>query len=68
MQAGVKRSLTREIHRPLRAASHHTSYQLAVLEKAKRLKRSFIFINEDFSDAVCQRRKELILAMKAARE
>ena len=42
--------------------------KLAVLEKAKRLKGSFVFINEGFSDAVRQRRKELLPAMKAARE
>lgn len=39
--------------------------KLAVLEKAKCLKWSFIFI---ISEAVCQRRKELIPAMKVARE
>ena len=33
--------------------------KLAVLEKAKCLKGSFVFINEDFSDAVRQRRNVL---------
>jgi hypothetical protein len=32
--------------------------KLPVLEKAKRLKGSFVFIDEDLSDAVSQRRKE----------
>ena len=42
--------------------------KLAVLDKAKNLKGSGIFINEDFPEAVRQRRKELLPAMKAARE
>ena len=42
--------------------------KLAVLDKAKNLKGSGIFINEDFSETVRQRRKDLLPAMKAARE
>lgn len=40
----------------------------AVLEKAKNLKGSNIYINEDYSDAVRLKRKELIPAMKEARK
>ena len=39
-----------------------------VLQRAKHLKGTNIYLNEDFPDAVRQRRKELIPAMKAARE
>lgn len=42
--------------------------KLAVLDKAENLKGSGIFINEDFPEAVWQKRKELLPAMKAARE
>ena len=41
--------------------------RLAVLENAKYLRGSNIYINEDFSETVRQRRKELIPAMKEAR-
>ncbi|KAK7922388.1 hypothetical protein WMY93_009290 [Mugilogobius chulae] len=39
-----------------------------VLEKAKYLKGSNIFINEDYSEVIRQKRKELIPAMKEARK
>lgn len=42
--------------------------KLAVLDRAKKLKGTGIFINEDFPEAVRQKRKELLPAMKAARE
>ena len=42
--------------------------KLAVLDKAKILKGSDIFINEDFPEAVRQRRKELLSAIRVARE
>lgn len=42
--------------------------KLLVLDKAKNLKGSGIFINKDFPEAVQQKRKELLPAMKAARE
>jgi hypothetical protein len=38
------------------------------MEKAKCLKGTNVYINEDYSDAVRQKRKELIPAMKAAGE
>lgn len=40
----------------------------SVLSNAKKLKGSRIFINEDYPDAVRQRRRELLPQMKAARE
>lgn len=42
--------------------------KLLVLDKAKNLKGSGIFINKDFPEAVQQKRKELLPAMKAAQE
>ncbi|XP_035665329.1 uncharacterized protein LOC118408618 [Branchiostoma floridae] len=39
-----------------------------ILQRARYLKGSHIFINEDFSEAVRQKREELIPEMKAARE
>ena len=42
--------------------------KLAVLEKAKLLKGTNIFINEDYSEAVRLKRKELIPALKEARQ
>ena len=38
-----------------------------ILSKAKILKGTSIYINEDYSDAVRQKRKELVPEMKAAR-
>ncbi|KAL7372326.1 hypothetical protein ABVT39_014222 [Epinephelus coioides] len=38
------------------------------MENAKKLKGTGIYINEDFSEAVRQKRKELLPAMRAARE
>lgn len=40
--------------------------KLAVLDKAKNLKGSGIFINEDFPETVRQSKKDLLPAMKAA--
>ena len=42
--------------------------KLAVLEKAKFLKGTNIFVNEDYSESVRLKRKELIPAMKEARQ
>ena len=42
--------------------------KMAVLERDKIFRGTNIFLNLDFSEAVHQRRKELIPAMKAARE
>ncbi|KAI8514789.1 hypothetical protein Bbelb_073800 [Branchiostoma belcheri] len=39
-----------------------------IMQRAKNLKGSNIFINEDFSDAVRQKRKELLPEMRAQRE
>ena len=41
--------------------------KVAVLERAKNLRGTYIFLNEDYPEAVRQKRKELIPAMKAAR-
>ena len=41
---------------------------MAVLGKAKDLKGTNIYVNEDYTEAVRQKHKELIPAMKAARE
>lgn len=40
----------------------------AVLERAKYLKDTNIYLNEDFPENVRQKRKELMLALRAARE
>ena len=37
-----------------------------VLERAKNLRGMYIFLNEDYLEAVSQKRKKLIPAMKAA--
>lgn len=42
--------------------------KLAVLDRAKKLKGSGIYINEDFPEAVRQKRKELLPALRAARQ
>ena len=42
--------------------------KLSILAKAKTLKGSNIYINEDFSDTVRQKRRELLPEMKAAQE
>lgn len=42
--------------------------KMAVLGKTKDLKGTNIYVNEDYTEAVRQKRKELIPAMKAARE
>ena len=41
--------------------------KVAVLERTKNLRGTYIFLNEDYPEAVRQKRKELIPAMKAAR-
>ena len=41
--------------------------KVAVPERAKNLRGTYIFLNEDYPEAVRQKRKELIPAMKAAR-
>ena len=40
--------------------------KVAVLGRAKNLRGMYIFLNEDYPEAVCQKRKELIPAMIAA--
>ncbi len=40
----------------------------AVLQRAKCLKDTNIYVNEDFPEAIRQKRKELLSAMRAARE
>ncbi|KAJ7987943.1 hypothetical protein DPEC_G00318480 [Dallia pectoralis] len=42
--------------------------KMAVLRKTKDLKGTNIYVNEDYTEAVRQKHKELIPAMKAARE
>ncbi|KAJ8390585.1 hypothetical protein AAFF_G00101910 [Aldrovandia affinis] len=42
--------------------------KMAVLSKAKDLKGTNIYVNDDYTEAVKQKRRELIPAMKAARE
>ena len=41
--------------------------KVAVLESAKNLRWRYIFLNEDYLEAVRQKRIELVPAMKAAR-
>ena len=41
--------------------------KVAVLERAKNLRGTYIFLNEDYPEAVRQKRKELNPAMKASR-
>ena len=41
--------------------------KMAVLERGHELKGTIIFLNEDYTEALCQRWKELIPAMKAKR-
>ena len=41
--------------------------KVAVLERAKNLRETYIFLNEDYPEAVRQNRKELIPPMKATR-
>lgn len=42
--------------------------KMDVLGKAKKLKGTKIYVNEDYTEAVMQKRRELIRAIKAARE
>ncbi|KAJ8377991.1 hypothetical protein AAFF_G00249280 [Aldrovandia affinis] len=42
--------------------------KMAVLSKAKDLKGTNIYVNDDYTEAVKQKRRELIPAMKTARE
>lgn len=53
--------------RPIVAKFLRYKDKLMVQEKATKLKGTGIYINEDFTEAVRQRRKELLPAMKAAR-
>lgn len=54
--------------RPIVAKFLRFKDKVRVMEKAKDLKGTNVYINEDYSDAVRKKRKELIPAMKAARE
>lgn len=46
----------------------HFKDKAAVLQRAKNLKGTRIFINEDYTDAVRLKRKELMPKLKAAHE
>jgi len=48
--------------------SSDTKKKMAVLGKAKDLKCTNIYVNEDYAEALRQKHRELISAMKAARE
>lgn len=54
--------------RPIVAKFLRFKDRSTVLEKAKKLKGTNIFINEDFTEAVQQKRRDLLPALKAARE
>ncbi|KAJ8385857.1 hypothetical protein AAFF_G00179230 [Aldrovandia affinis] len=59
---------TGERTRPIVAKFFRYKDKVRVMEKAKDLKGTNVYINEDYTDVVRQKRKELIPAMKAARE
>ncbi|CAH1274709.1 Hypp5400 [Branchiostoma lanceolatum] len=54
--------------RPIVAKLLRFKDRLTILQNAKHLKGTGIYINEDFSDAVRQKRKNLLPEMRAARE
>ena len=54
--------------RPIMIKFLRNKDKMAVLGKAKDLKGTNIYVNEDYTEAVRQKRRELIPAMKAARE
>lgn len=54
--------------RPVIVRFHRTKDRDMVLRNARKLKGTRIFINEDYPEAVRQRRKELLPKMKEARE
>lgn len=54
--------------RPIVARFLRFKDKVAVLERAKKLKGTNIFINEDFTEAVRQKRRDLLPALRAARE
>ncbi|CAH1239564.1 Hypp5317 [Branchiostoma lanceolatum] len=54
--------------RPIVAKLLRFKDRLTILQNAKNLKGTGIYINEDFSDAVRQKRKNLLPEMRAARE
>lgn len=56
-----------DLPRPVVASFLRFKDRSAVLESAKKLRGTNIFINEDFTEAVRQRRRELLPALKAAR-
>lgn len=62
------KSTSSERPRPIVVRFLRMKDKLAVLNKSKNLKGSGIYINEDFPEAIRQKRKELLPAMKAARE
>lgn len=66
-RVGNQRALS-EKPRPIVVRFLRLKDKLAVLDKAKNLKGTGIFINEDFPETIRQRRRELLPAMKAARE
>ncbi|KAK7882754.1 hypothetical protein WMY93_028928 [Mugilogobius chulae] len=67
-RAGKPLSGNLERPRPVVVRFLRLKDKMAVLDRAKRLKGTGIFINEDFPETVRQKRKELLPAMKAARE
>lgn len=58
----------RDSPRPIVVRFQKYKDKLAVLERAKNLKGTKIYINEDYTEAVKQKRRELLPKMKAARE
>lgn len=54
--------------RPIMAKFLRFKDRSAVLERARKLKGTNIFINEDFTEAVRQKRRDLMPALKAARD
>lgn len=54
--------------RPVIVRFHRTKDRDMVIRNARKLKGTRIFINEDYPEAVRQRRKELLPKMKEARE
>ena len=53
--------------RPIIARLVHFKDKAAIMERAKMLKGSNVFINEDYSEAVREKRKALLPELKAAR-
>lgn len=67
-EVNISRDGTQGRPRPVMVRFHHTKDRDTVFRNAKKLKGTRIFINEDYPEAVRQRRKELVPKMKEARE